>query len=374
MTSLRVTSKPAYELLLTLVAYVTPGRVDSYAAGPEWFSDVDERLDEPTRDAVHRLFAGCEHLAVRLLDVARRLPAPGSAEALIEEVAALDPRTVRLTLLGYHAQRARQRVAPAVILAAAEGDPAAGLSVVEHVADGPECERALAGVLAMSDREAADLLVSLLRAWNERVFAPHFDRVGPLIDREADRLRGRSREVTTEDFLSEAANGADVVPAPGVEEIEVFPTWVLRPWDVFWEQDEAMLVGVGIPDREPSDDPEAPPDRLVRLARALGDERRLRILRRLLAGSFSLQELAAQLETPKTTLLHHLVILRSAGIVRVGPGPQGRYSLRPGVARELHRLLDAYLPLVPPDSGAVLNRPGTGAHVDLDDREAPPSN
>lgn len=352
MISLHVTTKPAYELLLTLVAYLTPGRVDSYAAGAEWFAEVDERLDEPTRDAVHLLFAGCEHLAVRLLDVARRLPAPGSAEALIEQVAELDPRSVRLTLLGYHANRARQRVAPSVILAAAEGDAAAGLSVVENVAEGPECERALAGVLAMNDREAADLLVSLLRAWNERVFAPHFARIGPLLEREADRLRWRSRELTTEEFLSEAANGADVVPAPGIEEIEVFPTWVLRPWDVFWEKDETMLLGVGILDREPSDDPEAPPDRLVNLVRALGDERRLRILRRLLTATYTLQELAEHFETPKTTLLHHLVILRSAGIVRVEAGPQGRYSLRPGVARELYRLLDDYLPLVPPDRGA----------------------
>jgi len=160
-----------------------------------------------------------------------------------------------------------------------------------------------------------------------------------------------------EDFLAEAANGADLVPAPGIEEIEVFPTWVLRPWDVFCEQDDMMLVGVSIPDREPSEDPDAPPDRLVRLARALGDERRLRILRKLLVGRFSLQELAEQLATPKTTLLHHLVILRSAGIVRVGPNAQGRYSLRPGTAGELHRLLDDYLPMAPPDRGAELVPP-----------------
>jgi len=367
MISVRVTAKPAYELLLTLVAYLTPGRVDSYAVGSEWFAEVDERLDQPTRDVVARLFAGCEHLAVRLLDVARHLPAPGDAEALIQEVTALDPRTVRLTLFGYHSGRVRQRVAPSVILAAAEGDRAAGLTLVEHGADGPECERALAGVLAMTDRDAAGLLVELLRAWNERVFAPSFARVGPIIEREAERLRGRSRELGAEAFLAEAANGADIVPAPGIEEIEVFPTWVLRPWDVFCEQDETMLVGVGIPDREPSDDPDAPPDRLVRLARALGDERRLRILRKLLAGSFSLQELAEQLATPKTTLLHHLVILRSAGVVRVGPTAQGRYSLRPGTARELHRLLDDYLPMAPPDRGAELVPPAKlGARVDLE--------
>lgn len=357
MIAVRVTAKPAYELLLTLVAYLTPNRVDSYAVGTEWFSEVDDRLDQPTRDVVARLFAGCEHLAVRLLDVARRLPAPGDAEALIAEVAALDSRTVRLTLLGYHSGRVRQRVAPSVILAAAQGDAAARLTLIENAADAPECERALAGVLAMSDREAADLLIALLRAWNERVFAPHLARIGPVLEREAERLRGRSRELAVEDFLAEATNGADLVPAPGIEEIEVFPTWVLRPWDVFCEQDDMMLVGVSILDREPSDDPDAPPDRLVRLARALGDERRLRILRKLLVGSFSLQELAEQLAVPKTTLLHHLVILRSAGVVRVGPTSQGRYSLRPGTARELHRLLDDYLPMAPRDRGAELVPP-----------------
>jgi DNA-binding transcriptional ArsR family regulator len=162
-----------------------------------------------------------------------------------------------------------------------------------------------------------------------------------------------------EDFLAEAANGADIVPAPGIDDIEVFPTWVLRPWDVFWEQDDTMLVGVGVQDREPSGDPDAPPDQLVRLAKALGDERRLRVLRRLLTRSSTLQELAEHLGTPKTTLLHHLVILRSAGIVRVGPTAQGRYSLRPGVARELHRLLDAYLPMVPPDGDGVTLRSGS---------------
>jgi DNA-binding transcriptional ArsR family regulator len=93
-------------------------------------------------------------------------------------------------------------------------------------------------------------------------------------------------------------------------------------------------------------DPETPPAELVAMAKALGDERRLRVLRRLTVGSASLQELAEHFAIPKTTLLHHLVILRSAGIVRVGPGANGRYSLRATVPSDLHRLLDAYLPAV----------------------------
>jgi DNA-binding transcriptional ArsR family regulator len=103
---------------------------------------------------------------------------------------------------------------------------------------------------------------------------------------------------------------------------------------------DASLFGIGADD-------DAPPPRLVTLARALGDERRLRILRRLTAGSFTLQELADDFGVPKTTLLHHLVILRSAGLVRVEAGANGRYSVQPGTPAELHRLLDRYLPAVP---------------------------
>jgi DNA-binding transcriptional ArsR family regulator len=142
-----------------------------------------------------------------------------------------------------------------------------------------------------------------------------------------------------------------VVAEPGTEVIELFPQWVLRPWNVFWEHGTAQIIGVPIPAEHASADPDEPPDRLVNLARALGDERRLRILRRLTTGSYSLQDLADHFGIPKTTLLHHLVILRSAGIVRVGPGPLGKYSLRPEMPLELHRLLDGYLPPVPPRDG-----------------------
>ncbi|CAN5569310.1 hypothetical protein BH23CHL6_BH23CHL6_06830 [soil metagenome] len=353
MITLRITAKPAYELLLTLVAYLTPGRVDSYEVGPTWFTTVDDRLDDETRSQITRLFSGCEHLVVRLLDVALRLPPPASADDLLAAITELEPRTVRLILLGYHAKRARQRVAPATILAAADGDAAAGRTLIEDNSDGPECERGLAGVLALSEQEAAELLMSVLRSWNDAVFQRHHVETGPLIEREAERLRGRSRELSPEAFVAEAVNGTDVVPAPGVDEIEIFPTWVLRPWNVFCEQDPVLLIGVGVTAGQLSDDPAAPPDRLVRLARAFGDERRLRILRQLLGGSYTLQQLAEQLGTPKTTLLHHLVILRSVGIVQVGTSGQGRYSLRPGTIRELYLLLDDYLPVVPRDNEAL---------------------
>jgi DNA-binding transcriptional ArsR family regulator len=172
------------------------------------------------------------------------------------------------------------------------------------------------------------------------------EKVGPVLDAETAWLRGRLHGQPVEAFLEEVANGADVLATPGLEEVAVFPTWVLRPWNVFWEQGASMLLGVPVAEHRISGDPDVPPERLVLLAKALGDERRLRVLRRLTTGNYTLQELADHFGLSKTTLLHHLVILRSAGIVRVEAGANGRYSLRPGMPVELHRLLDSYLPAV----------------------------
>lgn len=344
--AIRVTTRPAYELILSLVAFSTPSRVDSYAVGASWFADVDARLDAPLRDRIERLSNRCEHILIRLFDVAIDLSPTAPAEDFIAAVEALDPSRLRLTLLGYYARRSRRRVDPAIILAAAEGDGTAARRLIEGNSDGPECERALSNVLSMDGATIAELIVSTLRQWRDRVFDDLWAQVSPSLEREAERLRGRSRELGLDAFLDEATNGSEVAVAADIDEIEVFPTWVLRPWNVFWERGTTQVIGVAARDEDANGDPDAPPQRLVQLARALGDERRLRVLRRLTTGNYTLQELSEHFGIPKTTLLHHLVILRSVGIVRVGPGTNGRYSLRADMPMELHRLLDGYLPAV----------------------------
>jgi DNA-binding transcriptional ArsR family regulator len=346
MTTVRFDPKPAYELVLTLVAWATPQRVDSYAVGPAWFAETAARLPDQVRQRIGQLAHGCDHVFSRLLGVAVELDRPGSAAQLIDAVEALPLESVRLTLLGYHARRTRRRIDPSRIVDATRGDPQAAREVIELTSDGPECERAAAAVLGLGDQEAHDLVLDILRGWDQAVFRSHIDSVGPVLEAESGHLRARLAERGVRAFLDEAAKGADVLATPGLEEIAVFPTWILRPWNVFWEQGPSMLLGVPVAEHRLIGDPEAPPDRLVLLAKALGDERRLRVLRHLTTGRYSLQELADHFGLSKTTLLHHLVILRSAGIVRVEAGANGRYSLRAGMPVELHRLLDAYLPAV----------------------------
>lgn len=348
MVDLVVAARPAYEFLLGVTAFVTPHRVDSYALGAGWFAASEATLGRAESDRLRGLTAGCEHVYVRLLSIAHDLPAPGSANDLIARLGEISAEDLRLTLLGYYSKRTRRRTTPEVILAAAAGQPEAQRSFVTATSDGPECESALGILLAWPAGDLQAEMLAILAAWRERVFDAEIAVIGPILEREVDRLRHRAAELVQDAFLAEATGGT-VVAEPGTDTIELFPHWALRPWNVFWEHGSAQIVGVPVPAEHASADPDEPPDRLVALAKALGDERRLRILRRLSGGSYSLQELADHFAIPKTTLLHHLVMLRAAGIVRVGPGTSGRYSLRPEAPRELQRLLEAYLPVVPRD-------------------------
>ncbi len=88
-------------------------------------------------------------------------------------------------------------------------------------------------------------------------------------------------------------------------------------------------------------DTNAPPIHLLRLAKALADERRLRILKKLSMESCTLQELADDFGVAKTTMHHHLITLRSAGLVRMRLSDK-RYSLRQEVVDHLGELLSTY--------------------------------
>ncbi len=72
-------------------------------------------------------------------------------------------------------------------------------------------------------------------------------------------------------------------------------------------------------------------ERLVRVAKALGDPTRLELLRRIAAaGEMCCKDLVTLFPVSQATVSHHLKILADAGLVAVRrEGQFGWYSLRP---------------------------------------------
>ena len=116
----------------------------------------------------------------------------------------------------------------------------------------------------------------------------------------------------------------------------------MRPWNSESEMSDTVIFCYPVAEESITADKNAPPARLVKLAKALADERRLRILKKLATGSYTLPEMAEDLGVAKTTLHHHVITLRSAGLVRMNLS-DNRWSLRPYMLNNVGELLNSYL-------------------------------
>ena len=144
-------------------------------------------------------------------------------------------------------------------------------------------------------------------------------------------------------LVETATNGVTFRQQPNINGVVLIPSKIIRPWTVIIEHEGLRIFAYSVADEHLLADPDAPPSYLVDLYKALGDERRLRMLSILSEGDASLMEIAERVDLAKSTAHHHLRILRSAGLVRVTVGDSKSYSLRREGVPEAARLLDAYL-------------------------------
>jgi DNA-binding transcriptional ArsR family regulator len=84
--------------------------------------------------------------------------------------------------------------------------------------------------------------------------------------------------------------------------------------------------------------------RLRELGRALGDDTRIRLLHTLRLSPRTLPELCESLTSPRTTLLHHLALLRAAGLIEIEitAGEPNVYSLHQAGFDTLARAASAF--------------------------------
>jgi DNA-binding transcriptional ArsR family regulator len=140
-------------------------------------------------------------------------------------------------------------------------------------------------------------------------------------------------------------NGVEVDPSDWADEVVVVPTVALRPFIAPVETGTRLTLLCSVADESFDTDPAAPPRRLVQVATALGDELRLRILRELARGEATATEVADRLGVDRTSLHHHLGILRSAGLLTIrAEGVRGwRYALRDDGLEGVGPALASYL-------------------------------
>jgi DNA-binding transcriptional ArsR family regulator len=128
----------------------------------------------------------------------------------------------------------------------------------------------------------------------------------------------------------EATNGYEPPDDAGPRRIVLLPSYWMRPWLVLGHHGtDTEVISTVVADQFLVLPSEAPPPALLKLAKALSDESRLKLLRRMASGPISLTEATDALDVAKATAHHHLSILRQAGLVSMrGTGRSTRYALR----------------------------------------------
>src|SRR6266567_1052674 len=310
----------AYEFLMTLhvmtlLATHEPGDLD-YEVGEEWFNAVRAKASPELLTAIDQFGLNYCGIWEHLFGLAYDCLPPRDVLSLIAHIEALDPFEVRLHLFGYY-QRSFRRTTPLdIILQAAEDDQ--------------EAQRQF---LKTSFRDDAD--------WQE-VFRDQEQQILPILERDAEAKRALKQTMTVERLVETATNGLEYVPEPAFRKVLLIPSYVLRPWNEPSEYQDIKIFCYPVADESVVEDSNVPPVRLVRLYKALADERRLRILKMLMTRSYSLQELTDEFGIAKSTMHHHLATLRTAGLVRARPDDKV-YSLRQGMFSEVSELLNKYL-------------------------------
>lgn len=146
-------------------------------------------------------------------------------------------------------------------------------------------------------------------------------------------------------LIERITNGIDFELPFGITRIVLVPSVVIRPWSMVNETGSTVVVVYPVAEEHLEDDPDAAPSWLVSYYKALGDSRRLKILRRLSNGPADLTELADLIGMPKTSTFHHIGVLRSAGLVtvHVGGPNAGTYDLRSQAFFDADGLVNKYL-------------------------------
>ena len=158
-----------------------------------------------------------------------------------------------------------------------------------------------------------------------------------VIDADAATRRRLVDRVPPLRLIEETTNGIAYQQEPGISTAVLIPTVINRPWVTIAERGPEKYFYY------PAAEPATPPERRpATVYNALGDETRLRILRRLARGPITLSDLAEELGLAKSTVHQHMVLLRDARLIQTLLGAAHGYRLaedRP----DLEELLRIYL-------------------------------
>lgn len=360
--AVEVEARPALELLIGLSAATSPGETHSES----WVPAPDEWSDE-LRAAVGRAGERSGEAWLHLLGLALELPA-SNARSFVEGVSRVDVVELRRHLVGVYVPAWVELVGERTLEQAAVGDGKAIAKLLAHPRYyAGRAADALPALLSVSPKETKRRLVAVLRRFTDEAFTPREQEImAPIVSAAEITRELLPTTPTPQSLIAKVTRGYLYDPEPELDRVLLVPHVGARPLLLLCQHRDARVICYPVARAEP--DPEKSlAERTVLLGRALGDPRRVGILRRLANGDATLDELAEAAGLAKSTAHHHLAQLRAAGLVALRGNARGYwYVLRAEGVAEAQQAIGELVrapreTLVPPPKQRSVGRPRAAA-------------
>lgn len=188
-------------------------------------------------------------------------------------------------------------------------------------------------------------LLLLMEGWYQTHVAPREAEINRILARDCAHKKAMQDKLSAEAFVEWATHGS-YPPEPAVTHVLLIPHTIYRPWTIHANAEGTKIFYYPVADESMHDtiDPYRPPQTLVQLLKVLGDEHRLRLVKMLAERERSLQEMTEVLGGAKSTVHHHLSLLRSAHLVE---SLGSKYKLKRGTLDKFPLLWEQFLGRVP---------------------------
>ena len=335
-------SGPVFEVIAELAAFESGPARASLESGKPWIRQVRALAGA---DLIRRVDRWALGVYAELASIAIEAGPPFDPDRLIQAIRGMPPGRLHRRLLGAESVPSQSMVSRDAFERALAGDPAARAELRDAFGPNPSARRSIDRLLTTAPEVVQAEVADIVEAWAARVFPAFADEALAIVARDVAAKERQLAVLPGREVVRVAMSGVDIEPTPSVAEYLLIPTFAMRPFVAPVDWGSIVMLLCSVADEAFDDDPSAPPRRLVKLAFAVGDETRLRILNALADSELTATEIADRLGADRTSLHHHLGILRSAGLLVIhDDGMRGwRFARAADGAGDLSAALADYL-------------------------------
>ena len=315
----------AYDFFVSLWIIHRP---DDFGLRPSWAAGVRSRLPAPLRETLEQ---SQFFLYVPMLWI-YTLPEPKDARSALDGLKALPPQD-RLPALVNERDEAYLQ-----FLLSLDGKQNLTLNIQEQIKQYRQPKQATKAIIraifnAWSDRAGfGEQFLDALEIYYKNFFAEEEARIIPAQINAVKEARTLADEKSLLAMLEHTSAGVRMDWASNLNTLIMAPSFWGAPFVFFDSFDEGKgIILFGARPKGAALVPgELVPEDLLNALKALADPTRLRILRYMEESPCTPSELAKYLRLRPPTVIHHLRILRLAGLVRVNVSTKSerRYAIR----------------------------------------------